>query len=102
MRFVHSRLFRSVPGRLSLLAAGILLPALALVSWTLTRLYRNDRDAMEWQLMSDAASLCHVIDSHLETREALLKGLATSQFLRSEDFDAFRAQAARLVPAAAE
>lgn len=97
MRSLNLTYFSSVRGRLTLFAGGILFPALLLVSWVLLRAYENDRGAMEWQLQSSSAALGQMIDSHLESKEALLRGLASSRTLLNGDLESFRAQAASVV-----
>ena len=61
------RLFRSVYGRLALIIAAALIPALVAFSWMVFQSYRNERAALERRIVGDAEALSRLIDSVLDT-----------------------------------
>lgn len=96
------RLLRSVHGRLMLVIAAVLLPALLLSSWMIWRSYVNERASIERQVMGEADALSRLVDSFLEKREAILHTLVTSRGLESGDLRDFHARARRVVPGTTE
>ena len=87
----------SIRGRLALLVAAVLLPAVVLVSWLIYQSYRNERRALERHLLGAAHATSLLVDGYIAQRQALLQGLATSGRLQRGDVSGFRAQAELVV-----
>ena len=79
--------------RLVVLVLAVLIPAViagGLLMWTV---YRQQRDFVERQMTETARALSLVVDREIGQKEVLLEVLASSPYLRSEDWPAFDAQA---------
>jgi signal transduction histidine kinase len=79
--------------RLVALVLAVLIPAVmagGLLMWTV---YRQQREFVERQMMETARALSLVVDREIGQKEVLLRVLASSPHLRSENWAAFDAQA---------
>ena len=80
-------------GRLVALVLAVLIPAViagGLLMWTV---YHQQREFVERQMMETARALSLVVDREIGQKEVLLRVLASSPHLRSENWAAFDAQA---------
>lgn len=93
---------RSFHARLALVAAAVLLPVLVLCSWTIWRTYENERRAIESQIVGEARAQSALVDSLIESREAVLRTLLTSRDLETGNFAGFHARAKRATPGSTE
>lgn len=95
LRRYQYALFHTMPGRLLLLTAALVLPATLIAASFVFVVHRSERLDMEVRLADTSRALSLVVDRQLGQSEALLRGLATSEDLLRGDFAAFHRQAER-------
>jgi len=83
----------SIRSRLALLVLASVAPAALLAVGLLVLEHRHDRDRLEGNSIAIARAMVHAIDRELVSMAASAQVLATSQRVRSGQFDAFRQQA---------
>ena len=85
-------------GRLTLLVAAVVLPALVFAVGLSWQSYRRERASLVRQTESTARALRRVLEGFLREKEALLRGLAVSRNLETGDLADFYTQAKEALP----
>lgn len=96
---VSDCLFRTIRGRLTLLAVTVALPAVILAVLLAINAYEDQRAVIARQLVETSRALSLALDRQLGQAEATLQALATSPDLESGNLKRFYQQARAAVPA---
>lgn len=89
---------RSLRGRLTLLVAAVVLPALVFAAGLSWQTYRRERASLMQQTEGTARALRLVLEGFLREKEALLRGLVVSRNLETGRLEDFYAQAKEALP----
>jgi signal transduction histidine kinase/ActR/RegA family two-component response regulator len=98
LKRIANQLFLSIRGRLVLLTAALVVPAVLLAILLILESHHNERAAVERQLVETSRALSLVVDRQLGQAEATLKALAASPSLARGDLAEFYRQAQMALP----